>query len=796
MLMVSLLLSTAPLVSSSSSQVFAYNWAPLLVSNSGDSVAKVSIPFNYSGYSFPEYENFTKISTYAPMSDGALIAVDIFLPTGYNGTGDPAEEFPVVLEYTPYVRATINPLTGEVNDRSSNSRTQLLLAYGYAYIVADFRGTGASTGWRLEFMPRIHQDGGELVDWIAAQPWCDGNVGMTGGSYVGWSQTATAGQMPEALKCIAPQVIAPDIYTGVAYPGGIYMYAFNQRWSSVMFLRERNFFIPGVLDPTAPAIDEDGDGMFHDEIPLDLDYSGTFLDDYHPLLAWPPQYFDGNGSVRQHLYYFATLEHHLGNVDYTGYIQPYIDTLFTNITHPYSGTVLNYTSYEISPSGFMPNIMESGIPIYDIGAWFDAFTRGTTELYCTMQETNPSKMVMFPGYHNVLAGPFWEYLGEEPPNLDLELLRFFDRYLKGIENGIDEEPPIYIYVMNGEGWRFEDAWPLPQQQITNFYFEEGNTLATERMNEGWDIYTADYTHDSRYGTNQAARLLPFPNLLPIRTEKDLQCLTYTSTPMVHDTEVTGYPIIHLWVSSTADYGDFHVFLEDVDENGEAILITEGHLRAGFAELYDNDEMINSGETDIDMLPDLPWHGYEQAEYVDAIFADGNIVELVIDFHPTSWVFKEGHSIRVSIACADWPVFELHPELCPTNNPFDPNNIVPNITVYYDAEHESFIELPVIPPADRVFEGYARVNTPELKYRGPAELYTFETAVYLHFGDQWIKWNVTKHYQKEFTFCKFNFIEFYKCIGEQGRLRVTIFHNEHCSSATAAGRNVLFFGSAI
>ena len=121
-----------------------------------------------------------------------------------------------------------------------------------------------------------------------------------------------------------------------------------------------------------------------------------------------------------------------------------------------------------------------------------------------------------------------------------------------------------------------------------------------------------------------------------------------------------------------------------------------------------------------------------------------IVELVIDLQPTSWVFKEGHRIRVSIACADWPTFELHPELCPTNNPLDPNNIVPNITVYHDAEHESFIELPVIPPADRVFEGYARVNTLELKYRGPAELYTFKTAVYLHFGDQWVKWDVTKH----------------------------------------------------
>ena len=149
-------------------------------------------------------------------------------------------------------------------------------------------------------------------------------------------------------------------------------------------------------------------------------------------------------------------------------------------------------------------------------------------------------------------------------------------------------------------------------------------------------------------------------------------------------------------SSTADYGDFFVYLEDVDENGTAVLVTEGQLRAGFANLYNNDEEIYSGETGINVLPDLPWHGYEEAEYVDKILANNSIVELVIDFQPTSWVFRKGHSIRVSIACADWPTFRLHEKLAPSNDPNDPNNIVPTITVYRDADHPSFIELLVIP----------------------------------------------------------------------------------------------------
>ncbi|MHA1579267.1 MAG: hypothetical protein ACTSUQ_06535 [Candidatus Freyarchaeota archaeon] len=96
----------------------------------------------------------------------------------------------------------------------------------------------------------------------------------------------------------------------------------------------------------------------------------------------------------------------------------------------------------------------------------------------------------------------------------------------------------------------------------------------------------------------------------------------------------------------------------------------------------------------------------------------------------------------------------------------------------------------------MFEGYARIRTTELKYEGPAELYTFETAVYLHFGDQWIKWDTLKHYQFEFKLCKFYSIEVYRCSGEPGRLWVNVFHIEDCSYAIAVGRRVLFNGSAL
>jgi hypothetical protein len=336
----------------------------------------------------------------------------------------------------------------------------------------------------------------------------------------------------------------------------------------------------------------------------------------------------------------------------------------------------------------------------------DGFARGTCELYCTMKETNPSKM-MFGGSYHTGRGPFWKYFGEDEEEVlagfDTERLRFFDRYLKNIPNGIDKEPPILLYVMNGGQWRFEDAWPLERQIVTPYYFGEGNTLSTTRASDGADRYRPDFTHDSRYSKNNGNRWLGLmgtvPTELPIRTAKDRQCLTYTTESLESDLEVTGHPLAELWVSSTAGDGDFFVYLEDVDAKGQALLVSEGCLRAGFADLYDNDEMIYSGNTEIEVLPELPWHGYERAQYREAILAGGAIVRLYFDLHPTCWVFKKGHRIRISVACADWPTFRLHEKLSLSNRADDPANIVPTVTVYRDAEHASRILLPVIPEND-------------------------------------------------------------------------------------------------
>ncbi|MCP4106947.1 MAG: CocE/NonD family hydrolase, partial [Desulfobacteraceae bacterium] len=520
-------------------------------------------------------------------------------------------------------------------------------------------------------------------------------------------QFATAGEKPDALKCILPTSTNFDLYINTDYPGGIYNIGLWGWFRPFIAKLDQNHYSPDTNTfPGAPAVDEDMDGEIIDEIPLDLDGSGSFLDDGYQLPGNPPQYSDGN--ERQHIYYLASLEH-LGNKEF---LESPDDLVFRDATG--AG---GYTFADRQPGDRPVHMAESGIPVYNTGGWFDIFITATTQWHSTLRATNPSRLLIGPNNHSGPGfsktkpnGPYWEYFGEDKEELwegyNLEKLRFLDHYLKGTENNIDKEPPVYIYVMNGEGWRFEDEWPIERQKTETLYFEEGNTLSVTRKNEGHDNYTADYTHDSRELSSEKNRYtLGSQHNVAIRNENDLKCLTYTMDPLEEDMEVTGHPIVHLWVSSTADYGDFFVYLEDVDENGDAYFVTDGLHRAGFATLVPNEDILLTPDSGIDVLPDTPWHGYDQAHFTDRIFAGGNIAEVVFDLQPTSWVFKKGHRIRVSIACADWPTFMLHPKLSPGNDPEDPDIIVPTITVYRDSEHRSRIDLPVIPsePVEKVSE---------------------------------------------------------------------------------------------
>lgn len=662
------------------------SWAVYGEDTQPASESPVSRPFSYSGYTKAEYSSFRTSSEYVIVSDGAKLAVDIHLPAD----GPARNAFPVIFEMTPYQRSTIDPVTGQVFDAAGTTEGKFFLSHGYALVRADLRGTGASTGWLMDFMWRLSRDGEQLVDWISQQAWCDGHIGMMGSSYLGWTQLATGARAHHALKCIVPECVPLDGYTGEAYPGGIFLEGFFRRFSAYMRMINRNEYHQARgIRPAKPVVDENKDGELKDEIPVDVNGNGTFLDD-----GATPVYADG--KPHDGLFYKATTEHDKSNYDYAEWAsaRPFIDSI----------TPMGHTMYNLSPSFYVPGLMRSAIPMYHWGGWFDAFARGTCELYCTMAQSNPSKLVMAPSYHDFTSGPFWKQFGLDSGATEemylVEHLRFFDRYLKDVQNGIDKEPPVLLYVMNGGGWRAEQEWPLARQTMVNYYFDAGKALAPVRSAEGADPYQAVLTCDSSYGERKGNRYLGLameaPETVPLRTDKDSQCLAYTSQAFPTDTEVTGHPLAHFWVSSTSPDADFFIYLEDVDPAGQAVLITEGQLRAGFAGLVDNKQMIMAGKNGIDVRPELPWHGFHKQQYNDKVFANGAVVELVIDFQPTSWVFKAGHSVRISIACADYPTFRLNSLVSPQNKPDAADNTVPTITVYRDTVHPSHVELPIIP----------------------------------------------------------------------------------------------------
>ncbi|MFA7892200.1 CocE/NonD family hydrolase [Pseudomonas putida] len=665
-----------------------------------------------------EDESYNKTSQYVSMPDGTQLAVDI-----YTSKDTPKNKaLPVIFQYTPYGRAYVIPnmkwyeklyykyatgLGGSVADRANSNgilygstREQIknFLSNGYAYVIADMRGTGASFGHKTDFTPQLGKDGAEIINWIARQDWSNGNVGMFGGSYLGYSQLVTAGHKPKALKAISPEVVPLDGFSGEIRPGGVALWAYST--NDVQFNMETNSYSPddGVF-PTAPVVDEDGDGDIYDEIPLDLNQNGSFLDDYdypnNP--ADEPRYADG--QPRKHIYYLASKEHSK-NVPYNeiGPNTPFIDT---NWVYLVDGESKSLNTYSTSPSGSIKALMESGIPIFNRGGWMDIFVRGTFELYSTMKLTNPSKIMIDAGYHEERS-PFWSYFGEDEDKMlqvyKTELVRFFDHYLKGVDNGVNTDAPILIYNMNGDGWRKEHEWPLARQTTTALAFAGGGKLQSNRSTDGTDKYVVDYTHDARWGTDYPTSRWQMyqPDEMPMRTELDKKSLTYTTDALTKDTEVTGHPIVDIWVSSTADNGDFFVYLEDVDADGKAVLVTENALRAGFSGQYDSDLKINRGRDGIQVLPKLPWSGFEKAQYDEKVFADGKVVHLKLDLLPTSWVFKKGHRIRVSVAGSDYPNFEVLKQLSPSQNPSDPNNIVPTITMYRDSQRPSGITLPIIP----------------------------------------------------------------------------------------------------
>ena len=232
--------------------------------------------------------------------------------------------------------------------------------------------------------------------------------------------------------------------------------------------------------------------------------------------------------------------------------------------------------------------------------------------------------------------------------------RWFDRWLKGIENGIDREPPIvYALMIEPEEWRWETALQWPPDGITHrdLFLAAGPSGSVASVNDGRltgtlspsgvDSYEVDPTTTSGSSSRWdnavgAAPAMTYDGL----AENDRKCLTYTTAALEKDLVVVGHPVVKLWVTSTSGDADLHLLLEEVDREGEVRYVTEGVLRASHRALreapYDNLGLPYQRVFSGDATP-LP------ADRPD---------EVVLDLHPTATVFNRGHRLRLVIMAAD------------------------------------------------------------------------------------------------------------------------------------------------
>ncbi|MEJ2312538.1 MAG: CocE/NonD family hydrolase [Gemmatimonadales bacterium] len=604
---------------------------------------RISAFGRYEGYSEPIFVEWVNTSRYMEMRDGVKLAVDVTFPAV---DGEIAEgRFPVVWTHSRYHRnpgtlarffapegAEIPEIHSMVDARED---LQLLVRHGYIVAAVQVRGGGASFGtYQGLFSEAETDDAREMIEWFATQPWSDGNVGMYGGSYLGITQYMAASEGHPALKAIFPNVAGLDMYDQL-YPGGVYRSDMIDHWGGLT----RN------LDVEWPA---------------------------------PPVQGDEDGTRLLQ----AAIAEHENNWDVT---KEYRQGRFRDYDVP------TLTWLEHGPTGVLEELEAARVPAYHWNAWYDIFVLDAL-LYWANYE-GPQRLGIGAWSHGAM--PDSALMAERARLTAIEQLRWFDYWLKGIDNGIMDEPPLYYAVMNDPGdwsWESTDVWPIRGIEEKWFYFDEGPSGSIESVNDGvlstetsaeppgrrtdgdaaFDAYEVDLTTTTGTTTRWdnavgGAPLMIYGDLAP----NDRKSLTYTTPPLEKDLTVTGHPIVHLWMTSSTNDGTVVVLLEEVDEEGVAHYVTEGVLRASHRRLGKAPWENNLG---------LPFQRSfrEDREPLPA----GKPAELVMDLFPTATVFNAGHRLRVTIMGADADNLEL-PEVASTYR------------IYRSGAHPSGIVLPVV-----------------------------------------------------------------------------------------------------
>lgn len=495
---------------------------------------------------------------------------------------------------------------------------------GYAVVLQDVRGRADSDGvW--EPMVNEGPDGYDSIEWIAAQSWCDSKVGMMGGSYGGYVQWVAAKEQPPHLTALVSTAAAGRWLEELPYRFGVFS-SYWMWWLNLVggrTLQQGIFARPKV--PDWPAIFthrplKDADlalGRTNTVWRKWLEHS-TFDDYYRPM----------------------SLRGHFGEID---------------------------------------------LPVLHITGWFDGDQWGELFYWHGMVNESPARARQW-----LISGP-WDHAGTRVPketlggrefgsaamvDFNAMHLRFFDRWLKGVENGQDADPRVRIFAMGANEWRDHDVWPPAGTVETPFYLHSGgnaNTAAGDGRLSGEtpesDAAPDGYTYDPDDPTPSVPDLsvLPFGDT-PLDNAWKLDradTLVYTSEPLAEDLEVTGHPRMVLYAESDRVDTDWHVSLCDVFPDGRSDRITSACLRAAYR------DGIDAAPTPIE---------------------PGRVYEYRLEFMATSNVWLAGHRLRVTVASADFPLSARNPN---TNAPAgeDGESVVARNEVHHSREFPSRLVLP-------------------------------------------------------------------------------------------------------
>lgn len=558
-----------------------------------------------------------------PVRDGITLATNVWRPEGSG-------PFPVLLLRTPYGKDDAGTF--------GNPKLPDVFAFveaGYAVVAQDVRGTSRSPG---TFVPGIHEarDGADTLAWLSEQPWCDGRIGMWGGSYMGFTQWLAAVDAPPALRAIAPVMSSADLYRAPWYsPGGALSQDTVVTWSTLSALRNlRRDLADGKGDPA----------------------------DVAALLSGLDDPFAARDAVTRSLPWFGEV---LGHPERDAFWQ------------------------EVAALDRRAGIT---VPALQIGGWYDVFIGETVRSYRAMRDHGGSAAAR--DGQRLVIGP-WAH----PDGMDLgtfpdrsfglagsikatdvtgEHLRFFDRWVRGRTDVPSNPHRVRIFVMGVDRWRDEEDWPLPDTRHCNLFLGgdgRANTAAGDGVltRVAAPAEAADtFLYDPRrpVPTLGGTVLTGYPgpaDQAAVEARDDVLC--FTTAVLDAPVEVTGHVTLVLHASSSAPDTDFTGKLVDVHPDGRAILRCEGIQRAR----------------------------YRDSLTEPAFLEPGTVYELSVDMGVTSNVFLPGHRIRLEVSSSNFPRYDRNTNTGGTIATDAP--VVAVNRVHHGPAHPSRLVLPLIDRAE-------------------------------------------------------------------------------------------------